>query len=78
MFVDVAVEPAPSFKAGYRGGEDGEPMTDAEKLQRDIEGKLESIRLNWIKMAAALSPAEGGIRRSIELHLADLKDLIST
>ena len=53
-------------------------MTAAEKLRRDIEGKLESIRLDWIKMAAALSPAERAeIRRAIELHLADLKDLIS-
>ena len=64
--------------ACHRGGEESEPMTDAEKLQRDIEGKLELIRLEWIKMAASLSPAERvEIRRSLELHLADLKDLIS-
>lgn len=50
-------------------------MTGAEKLQRAIEGKLESIRLDWIEMAAALSPAEWAeIRRSTELRLADLKD----
>jgi hypothetical protein len=53
-------------------------MTDAEKLQRDIEGKLESIRLDWTEAANTLSPAERAeIRRSIELRLADLKDLIS-
>jgi hypothetical protein len=53
-------------------------MTDAEKLQRDIEGKLESIRLAWAEAAKTLSPSERAeIRRSIELHLADLKDLIS-
>jgi hypothetical protein len=53
-------------------------MTDAERLQRDIQGKLESIRLSRIEMAGALSAEERAeIRRSIELHLADLKDLIS-
>jgi hypothetical protein len=53
-------------------------MTGAEKLQRDIEGKLESIRLAWVEMAGALSPSERAeIRRSVELHLADLKALIS-
>ena len=53
-------------------------MTDAEKLQRDIEGKLESIRVAWTEAAVVLSPSERAeIRQSIELHLADLKDLIS-
>jgi len=40
-------------------------MTDAERLRRAIEGKLDPIRLDWIEMAAALSPAEWAeIRRS--------------
>jgi hypothetical protein len=54
-------------------------MTDAEKLRRDIERKLESIRSAWIKAAKNLSPSERAeIRRSLELLLADLKDRIST
>ena len=54
-------------------------MTEADRLRRDIEGKLESVRLAWIQMASSLSPSERAeIRRSIELHLADLKALISS
>lgn len=53
-------------------------MNDAEKLKLNIEGKLESIRLAWVEAAKALSPSEREeIRRSIELHLDDLKELIS-
>ena len=53
-------------------------MSDADKLRHDIEGKLESVRLAWIEMASSLSLSERAeIRRSIELHLADLKALIS-
>jgi hypothetical protein len=53
-------------------------MTDAEKLRRDIEGKLESIRSAWIEAAKNLSPSERAeFRRSLELLLDDLKDLIS-
>jgi hypothetical protein len=70
--------PLDAGAGGYRGGAQGKAMTDAEKLQRDIEGKLESIRLDWAEVANTLSPSERAeIRRSIELHLADLKDLIS-
>jgi hypothetical protein len=62
----------------YRGRVEGQAMMEAETLRRDIEGKLASIRLAWIERAKALSPADRAeIRRFIELHLDDLKDLIS-
>jgi hypothetical protein len=53
-------------------------MSDAEKLKRAIEGKLEAIRVEWGEALKALSPSEmTEIRRSIELRLADLKDWLS-
>jgi len=53
-------------------------MTNAEGLRRDIEKQLGLIRSAWIEAAKNLSPSEREeIRRSLELLLDDLKDLIS-
>jgi len=51
-------------------------MTDAKKLQREIETTKESIRRGWLEMAAKpMSPDE---RRQLRMYLADLtSDLIS-
>lgn len=56
-----------------------EATTEAEKLKRDIEGKLDAIRLSWVAVSRTISPVERAeIRWSIELHLADLKQLIAS
>jgi len=55
-----------------------EATTEAEKLKRDIEGKLDAIRLSWVEISKTISPVERAeIRWSIELHLDDLKELIA-
>jgi len=56
-----------------------EATTEAEKLKRDIEGKLEAIRLSWVEISKTISPVERAeIRWSIELHLDDLKEFIAS
>jgi hypothetical protein len=51
-------------------------MSNAEKLKRAIEGKLEAIRSEWVASSKYLSPSEmAEIRRSIELCLADLRNV---
>jgi hypothetical protein len=56
-----------------------EATTEAERLKRDIEDKLDAIRLTWVETSRSISPVERAeIRWSIELHLADLKQLIAS
>jgi len=56
-----------------------EATTEAERLKRDIEDKLDAIRLSWVEASRSITPVERAeIRWSIELHLADLKQLIAT
>jgi hypothetical protein len=70
--------PLDAVRAGIVAEHKAKQRRTRERLQRDIEGKLDSIRLSWAEMAGALSAEERAeVRRSIELHLADLKDLIS-
>lgn len=53
-------------------------LTESEKLERDIAGIRESIRLNWVDLDLLnLSPAErAGIRENTRLLTDDLKALI--
>src|SRR5580658_6277738 len=53
-------------------------LTESEKLERDIAGIRESIRLNWVDLDRLnLSPEErAGIRENTRLLTDDLKALI--
>lgn len=57
---------------------DGTPLTKTEMLLRDIEGKRESIHLEYWELATKTQSADDrseGLRQ-IARHQADLKELL--
>ncbi|MGD9633534.1 MULTISPECIES: hypothetical protein [unclassified Afipia] len=54
------------------------PLTEREKLDRDIAGLKESIRLNWVDLDRLnLSREERqGIRENTNLLIEELKELL--